>query len=51
MEELEKEGIFEQLGISPEDLRSQQMKEIENQLALGPSSSHWNRNCWNRGIL
>ena len=36
MEELEKEGIFEQLGISPEDLRSQQMKEIENQLALGP---------------
>ena len=42
MEELEKEGIFEQLGISPEDLRSQQMKEIEGQTAglgiFGPIS-------------
>jgi len=37
-EDLKKEGIFEQLGIDPDDLRSQQMKEIENQLALGPIS-------------
>ena len=32
-EELEKEGIFEQLGIDPKDLRSQQMKDIEGQTA------------------
>ena len=37
-EELEKEGLFKDLGIDPKDLRSQQMKEIENQLALGPIS-------------
>ena len=39
MEELEKEGLFKTLGIDPKDLRSQQMKEIENQLAFaGPIS-------------
>ena len=38
MEELEKDGLFKTLGIDPKDLRSQQMKEIENQLALGPIS-------------
>ena len=37
-EEYEKEGLFKDLGIDPKDLRSQQMKEIENQLALGPIS-------------
>tara|TARA_B100000900_G_C20555356_1_gene706577 strand:+ start:338 stop:994 length:657 start_codon:yes stop_codon:yes gene_type:complete len=41
-EELEKEGLFKDLGISPEDLRSQQMKEIEGQTAglgiFGPIS-------------
>jgi hypothetical protein len=37
-EKYEKEGLFEDLGIDPKDLRSQQMKEIENQLALGPIS-------------
>ena len=41
-EKYEKEGLFKDLGISPEDLRSQQMKEIEGQTAglglFGPIS-------------
>ena len=37
-EEYEKEGLFKDLGINLDDFRSQQMKEIENQLALNPIS-------------
>ena len=41
-EKYEKEGLFEDLGIDPKDLRSQQMKEIEGQTAglgiFGPIS-------------